>query len=216
MGEKIIQPPFYNSGFYNTGAGGGGGGGSSELPIVGELEHEWNFKDSFTDTIGGVTATQKTNGGNSLLGYPLFNYQYGIFLNTLCKVKDYFELKFALTVNRNSYVRLINKSDSDTINDSSAFLIGPSSDKWASYFNSWKNDMCGFELIAKVGLYLKTNETMDVFFDDVLVKEDFNNGWGIINVTKNKYAIGANTSYTDSSTKLGAVRARIYRNAERI
>lgn len=23
MGEKIIQPPFYNSGFYNTGAGGG-------------------------------------------------------------------------------------------------------------------------------------------------------------------------------------------------
>lgn len=24
MGEKIIQPPFYNSGFYNTGAGGGG------------------------------------------------------------------------------------------------------------------------------------------------------------------------------------------------
>lgn len=25
MGEKIIQPPFYNSGFYNTGAGGGGG-----------------------------------------------------------------------------------------------------------------------------------------------------------------------------------------------
>lgn len=27
MGEKIIQPPFYNSGFYNTGNGGGGGGG---------------------------------------------------------------------------------------------------------------------------------------------------------------------------------------------
>lgn len=24
MGEKIIQPPFYNSGFYNTGNGGGG------------------------------------------------------------------------------------------------------------------------------------------------------------------------------------------------
>lgn len=28
MCEKIIQPPFYNSGFYNTGAGGGGGGDS--------------------------------------------------------------------------------------------------------------------------------------------------------------------------------------------
>jgi hypothetical protein len=27
MGEKIIQPPFYNSGFYDTGSGGGGGGG---------------------------------------------------------------------------------------------------------------------------------------------------------------------------------------------
>ena len=27
MDEKIIQPPFYNSGFYNTGSGGGGGGG---------------------------------------------------------------------------------------------------------------------------------------------------------------------------------------------
>lgn len=26
MGERIIQPPFYNSGFYNTGSGGGGGG----------------------------------------------------------------------------------------------------------------------------------------------------------------------------------------------
>lgn len=26
MGERIIQPPFYNGGFYNTGAGGGGGG----------------------------------------------------------------------------------------------------------------------------------------------------------------------------------------------
>lgn len=25
MGERIIQPPFYNSGFYNIGAGGGGG-----------------------------------------------------------------------------------------------------------------------------------------------------------------------------------------------
>lgn len=29
MGEKIIQPPFYNSGFYNTGDGGGGGGGGN-------------------------------------------------------------------------------------------------------------------------------------------------------------------------------------------
>lgn len=31
MGERIIQPPFYNSGFYNTGAGGGGGGGGANI-----------------------------------------------------------------------------------------------------------------------------------------------------------------------------------------
>ena len=35
MGEKIIQPPFYNSGFYNTGAGGGGG----DLVMIGNRNY---------------------------------------------------------------------------------------------------------------------------------------------------------------------------------
>lgn len=218
MGEKIIQPPFYNSGFYNTGAGGGGGGGSSELPIVGDLQHEWNFKDSFTDTIGGVTATQNNPAGITGLGFPLFNYNHGIFLNVLCKVKDYIELKFSSSIGgTSSYTRLINKSDTSTVNDSSAFLIGPSNGKWASYFNTWYNGITDFEFIGKIGIYLKSNTTMDVFFGDILVKENFANDWGTKNTSKNKYALGATTtSYTDSSMKLGAIRARIYRNAERI
>ena len=43
MGEKIIQPPFYNSGFYNTGAGGGGGD-----DVIGGRTYR-------TVNIGGVT-----------------------------------------------------------------------------------------------------------------------------------------------------------------
>lgn len=215
----IYKPSVYNgNGVYKNGASGGGGGGSSDLPIVGDLEHEWNFKDSFTDTIGGVTATQKNPAGNTGLGFPKFNYNHGIFLNVLCKVKDYLEIKFSSTVyNTNQYIRLINKSSSKDIDDSSAFVIGPSSSKWASYFNTWYADLANYELINKVGIYLKTNTTMDLFLDDILVKENFANDWGTKNVSKNKYALGCSvTSYTDSNITLGAIRARIYRNAERI
>ena len=217
MVERIIQPPFYNSGFYNTGYG-GGGGGSSDLPIVGDLEHEWNFKDSFTDTIGGVSATQNNPGGNTILGFPVFHYNHGIFLNVLCKVKDYVEIKFSAKIGgTSSYVRMINKSDSSTVNDSSTFILGPSSYKWASYFNTWYNDLTDFEFISKIGIYLKNNTTMDVFFDDILVKENFINDWGTKNTSKNKYSLGVTqTAYTDNNMVLGAIRARIYRNAERI
>lgn len=38
MGEKIIQPPFYNSGFYNAVAGGGGG-----VAISGYLQITYNY-----------------------------------------------------------------------------------------------------------------------------------------------------------------------------
>ena len=58
MGKKIIQPPFYNSGFYDTGAGGGGGGGNVErffnnfmqsagTPDAIILENEESNKDVF-------------------------------------------------------------------------------------------------------------------------------------------------------------------------
>jgi len=36
MGEKIIQPPFYKSGFYDTGAAGGGGGGGDYIDVDGK------------------------------------------------------------------------------------------------------------------------------------------------------------------------------------
>lgn len=212
----LEKPSIYNGpGVYNQ----GGGGGSSDLPIVGDLEHEWNFKESFIDSIGGVTAVQNNPGGNTGLGFPVFHYNHGIFLNVLCKVKDYVEIKFSATANgaTTSYARMINKSDSSTINDSSAFIIGPSSYKWASYFSTWYNDLTDFGFISKIGIYLKNNTTMDVFFDDVLVKENFVNDWGTKNISKNKYALGATTtSYTDNNMVLGAIRARIYRNAERI
>lgn len=43
MGEKIIQPPFYNSGFYDTGAGGGGGGGGISFFKKGKYSLFGNF-----------------------------------------------------------------------------------------------------------------------------------------------------------------------------
>lgn len=216
MSGNVIKGPFYNSGFYDTGAG--GGGGTSDLPIVGELAHEWNFKDSFTDSIGGVIAVQKNPGGNTSLGFPVFHYSHGIFLNVLCQIKDYVEIKFSSKINvTTNYVRMINKSDSSTVDDTSAFIIGPSNYKWASYFSTWYNDLTDFEFISKIGIYLKNNTTMDVFFDDVLVKENFVNDWGTKNVSKNKYSLGATTSsYADNNMVMGAIRARIYRNAERI
>lgn len=57
MGERIIQPPFYNSGFYNTGAGGGSGGDverffnnfiqSADTPDPIILENDETNKDIF-------------------------------------------------------------------------------------------------------------------------------------------------------------------------
>lgn len=211
-------PSIYNvPGVYNQGAG-GGGGGSIDLPIVGDLEHEWNFKESFIDNIGGVTAIQNNPGGNTGLGFPTFHYNHGIYLNVLCKEKDYIELKFSSSINGLSYyVRMINKSGASIIDDSSAFIIGPSNSNWASYFNTWYGDLAPFEFISKIGIYLKNQTTIDVFFDDVLVKENFVNDWGTKNISKNNYALGTTTtSFTDNSLVLGAIRARIYRNAERI
>ena len=60
MGEKIIQPPFYNYGFYNTGAGGGGGGGEvffhKKYALLGNIEVdpiEHKLKTSSFIGIGG-------------------------------------------------------------------------------------------------------------------------------------------------------------------
>lgn len=215
MGVSVGSSIYNAPSIYESGQG--GGGGSSDLPIIGELEHEWNFKDSFTDSIGGVNAVQKNPGGNTGLGFPVFHYDHGIFLNVLCNVKDYIEIKFSAKIGKtSSYVRMINKSDSSTINDSSAFIIGPSNYKWASYFNTWYNDLTDFEFISKIGIYLKNNTSIDVFFDDVLVKENFVNDWGTKNISKNKYSLGATDSFADNNMVLGAIRARIYRNAERI
>lgn len=66
MGEKIIQPPFYNSGFYNTGAGGGGGdykligGRSYRTVIIGGVEwlaENLDFKFSGCKLGGSGTPT---------------------------------------------------------------------------------------------------------------------------------------------------------------
>jgi hypothetical protein len=42
MGEKIIQPPFYNSGFYDTGAG--GGGGVSDIDFIQIKDNYYPFR----------------------------------------------------------------------------------------------------------------------------------------------------------------------------
>lgn len=60
MGEKIIQPPFYNSGFYNTGAG--GGGGYKYYEFIDEITGHSSFPRS---TIGGANWSFLSGGAKS-------------------------------------------------------------------------------------------------------------------------------------------------------
>lgn len=55
MGEKIIQPPFYNSGFYNTGAGGAG----DDSPDIPE-EYKEDYKQlEYIQPKGGASCVFK-------------------------------------------------------------------------------------------------------------------------------------------------------------
>lgn len=67
MGSKIIQPPFYNSGFYNTGAGVGG-------PAEWFNKYKWNGNNSFSYNGSNVAFEQALyDNGLGFGAFRIFN-----------------------------------------------------------------------------------------------------------------------------------------------
>lgn len=113
MGEKIIQPPFYNSGFYNTGAGGGGGGGG------GFFNKDISF--ATCSNIGIYPSEDKIkNGFESGGGTGGFVTRTNLYNNDL-------NIDFCIKYNRNSsggsdYIVSYNSTNSN-FNDGRLFTI---------------------------------------------------------------------------------------------
>lgn len=222
MEPTIYKPSIYKgAGIYKTGAGGGGGGGGEDLPVNGDLTNDWDFLQTnpnrFTDKIGSIIAQQLNNGGDDVLGYPYVYYTYGICLNAEIKTKDYIELElqqYNTGSGFNGYLRILNKTDSYlNIDQYSSILIGPQADTWKSYFGSWSNTIFPFVVPSKLGIFFSSDSTIDLFLDNILVAQNFNNNWKSSYSNRTLYAVGGTTTnYTQSQVPISLRKVKIYRN----
>lgn len=212
------KPTIYNAPtIYKTGAE-GGGGDDDNLPIEGTLNNEWIFDssdpDRFTDKINSIVAVQFNPSSDDPEGYPYIDYNHGINLNVIAETGDFIEFEFnRFTDTSNGYNRLFTKNNGSSIGEEASFLIGPYSNKWKSYFGGWSSDIADYHFYKKMSIFLKTDSSMNVYFNNNLVCSDFVNNWKSSYSSYNLFSIGCSTtSYTSSSTPTTIKRIRIFKN----
>ena len=192
------------------------------IPLNGTLTHQWNFngqKNWLVDSVNRATISAATTPQiGSAFGFLDITYTRGVMLNVEVKVNDYIEAIFYLEDGVPSdHMRLINKTSSQNIDDTSSFFIwrGSGFYYWASYFGGWytsiSNDYYGV-IGKKLGLFLKSGGYMDVFLDGIRIAYNFQNNWDSIYTNKKYYALGVTTTNWTTPFQIECQRVRIFRN----
>lgn len=191
MGEKIIQPPFYNSGFYDTGAGGGGDGEFVEIggdvykvvDISGKkvLTENLKYYGNGINYVWGGMGTSNLPAGRPYFAVDsynnvLYNQKGGVYYNRIGRdwIVENLDLKGFHVMTRTEFQSIINE-------------LGANKVKSSILWNTPGTNESGFNLLPTGYIDGSSYNTMGVFA-------------GLWNGSQNDY-YGLNNSGTVSGDK---------------